>query len=167
VPIDATTTYAATPDRVLAALTDEAFLREVARALEAQVQELSSHADGPATTTRMRLTAPTTGVPPVFARFVGRTVPVTDVTTWRPDGDGGYRGALDLRAEIMGRSAIVTCERRLTPADGGGTRATVTGDAKVDAPLIGRQAEGAVRDLVTQVVLRREHEVLQRRLAEG
>jgi hypothetical protein len=42
----------------------------------------------------------------------------------------------------------------------------VTGDAKVDAPFIGRQAEGAVRDLVTQVVLRREHEVLQRRLGE-
>jgi hypothetical protein len=40
----------------------------------------------------------------------------------------------------------------------------VTGDARVDAPLIGRQAEAAVRDLVTQVVLRREHEVLLRRL---
>ena len=165
-PIDATTSYAATPDRVLAALTDEAFLREVASALEAQVQEVSSRTEGPGTTTVMRLTAPTTGIPPVFARFVGNTVPVTERTTWTSDGDGGYRGALDLRAEIMGRQAVVACERRLTPASGGGTRATVTGDAKVDAPFIGRQAEGAVRDLVTQVVLRREHEVLQRRLDE-
>ena len=167
VPIDATTTYAAAPDRVLAVLTDEVFLREVARALEAQVQEVASDVDGTGTRTTMRLSAPTTGIPPVFARFVGRTVPVSEVTTWTPDGDGGFRGALDLRAEIMGREARVTCERRLTPASGGGTRATVTGDARVDAPLIGRQAEAAVRDLVTQVVLRREHEVLQRRLGEG
>jgi hypothetical protein len=89
------------------------------------------------------------------------------VTTWTSDGAGGHRGSLDLRAEIMGREARVTCERRLTPAAGGGTRATVTGDAKVDAPFIGRQAEGAVRDLVSQVVLRHEHEVLRRRLGEG
>ena len=164
-PIDATTSYSADPDRVLAVLTDETFLREVAQALEAQVQEASSRADGTDTTTRVRLSAPTTGIPPVFARFVGTTVPVSQVTLWTPDGDGGWRGALDLRAEIMGREARVTCERRLTSAPGGGTRATVTGDAKVDAPLIGRQAEGAVRDLVSQVVLRREHEVLERRLA--
>ncbi len=166
-PIDATTSYAADPDRVLAVLTDETFLREVAQALEAQVQEASSRADGAATTTRMRLSAPTTGIPQVFARFVGNTVPVAQTTTWTADGDGGHRGTLDLRAEIMGRQARVTCERRLTPAAGGGTRATVTGDAEVDAPFIGRQAEGAVRDLVSQVVLRREHEVLQRRLGEG
>ncbi|GAB3193744.1 hypothetical protein GCM10027261_10100 [Geodermatophilus arenarius] len=165
-PIDATTSYTAAPDRVFAELTDEVFLREVAQALDAEVREVSSEANGAGTTTRVRLSAPTTGIPPVFARFVGRTVPVTETTTWRPDGDGGYRGALDLRAEIMGREARVTCERRLTPA-AGGTRATVTGDARVDAPLIGRQAEGAVRDLVTQVVLRREHEVLQRRLGES
>ena len=162
-PIDVTTTYAADPDRVLAVLTDEAFLREVAQELEAQVQEVSSLADGTDTRTTMRLSAPTTGIPPVFARFVGRTVPVSQVTTWTPDGDGGWRGALDLRAEIMGREARVTCDRRLVPASGG-TRATVTGEARVDAPFIGRQAEGAVRDLVSQVVLRREHEVLERRL---
>ena len=164
-PIDVTTTYTAAPDRVLAVLTDETFLREVAQALEAQVQEVSSATDGTDTRTTTRLSAPTTGIPPVFARFVGNTVPVSQVTTWTPDGDGGWRGALDLRAEIMGREARVTCDRRLTPAPGGGTRATVTGDAKVDAPFIGRQAEGAVRDLVSQVVLRREHEVLERRLA--
>ncbi|MGY1738211.1 DUF2505 domain-containing protein [Geodermatophilus sp. SYSU D00684] len=166
-PIDATTNYTAAPDRVFAELTDEVFLREVAQALDGEVHEVSSRANGTGNTTRVRLSAPTTGIPPVFARFVGSTVPVTETTTWQPDGDGGYRGALDLRAEILGREARVTCERRLTPASGGGTRATVTGDAKVDAPFIGRQAEGAVRDLVTQVVLRREHEVLQRRLGEG
>ncbi|MBM7805126.1 uncharacterized protein YndB with AHSA1/START domain [Geodermatophilus bullaregiensis] len=165
-PIDVTQTYAADPDRVLAVLTDEAFLREWARALEARVEEVSSHRDGAGTTTTVRLDAPTTGIPPVFARFVGRTVPVLDVRTWTPDGDGGHRGTLDVRSEIMGRTALVTGERRLLAA-GGGTRATVTGDVRVDAPLVGRQAEAAVRELVTQVVLRHEHEVLLRHLGES
>ena len=56
----------------------------------------------------------------------------------------------------------MTGERRLLAVPEG-TRSTVTGDAKVDAPLIGRQAEAAVRELVL-VVLRREDEVLRRRL---
>ena len=163
-PIDVVQTYTADPDRVLAVLTDEQFLREFAQALEAQVEEVSSRQDGAGTTTTLRMAAPTTGIPPVFARFVGRTVPVLDVHAWTPDGDGGHRGTLDVRAEIMGRTAVVTGERRLVPADGGGTRATVTGDVRVDAPLIGRQAESAVQELVTAVVLRREHETLLRRL---
>nr|WP_256375500.1 DUF2505 family protein [Modestobacter sp. DSM 44400] len=45
-----------------------------------------------------------------------------------------------------------------------GHRSTATGDAEVDAPLIGRQVEAAVRELVG-VVLRRESEVLARRPA--
>ncbi|MGR7023091.1 DUF2505 domain-containing protein [Geodermatophilus sp. URMC 62] len=162
-PIDVTQTYAADPDRVLAVLTDERFLREFAQALEAQVEEVSSRQDGASTRTSLRMAAPTTGIPPVFARFVGRTVPVFDVHTWTADGSGGHRATLDVRAEIMGRTAVVTGERRLLPADGG-TRATVTGDVRVDAPIIGRQAESAVQELVTAVVLRREHETLLRRL---
>ena len=49
---------------------------------------------------------------------------------------------------------------RLRPiADG--TRSTVTGEAEVDAPVVGRQAEAAVRELA-MVVLRREDDVLRR-----
>jgi hypothetical protein len=157
VAIDLSYTYAATPDAVLALLTDEQFLRDRAAALGAQVQELTVSG----TTTSTRLAAPTAGIPPVFARFVGSSVSVVERTTWVPDGDG-HRAGLDIRAEVFGRTVQVTGERRLTPADGG-TRSSVTGDAKVDAPLIGRQAESAVRELV-QVVLRREDEVLRRRL---
>jgi hypothetical protein len=67
-----------------------------------------------------------------------------------------------VRAEVFGRTVQVTGERLLTPA-ADGTRSTVTGTAHVDAPLIGRQAEGAVSELVA-VVLRREDELLRRRL---
>ena len=155
--IDFSASYPATPDAVLALLTDEQFLRERAAALGAQLQELS--VAGMATT--IRFAAPTAGIPPVFARFVGSSVSVVERTTWAPDG-GGHRAVLDVGAEVFGRTVRVDGERRLQPADGG-TRSTVTGDATVNAPLIGRQAEGAVRELVG-VVLKREDEALRRRL---
>jgi hypothetical protein len=80
-----------------------------------------------------------------------------------PGADGGHRAALDVRAEVLGRTVRVDGERRLEAVDPG-TRSTVSGDAKVNAPLIGRQAEGAVRELIA-VVLRREDELLRRRLS--
>ena len=156
--IDSSSTYPAGPDAVLALLTDERFLRDRAVALGAQVQDVSVEGG----TTTVRLAAPTAGIPPVFARFVGSSVSVVERTSWTPDA-GGHRAALDIRAEVFGRTVQVTGERRLAP-EGAGTRATVTGDAHVDAPLIGRQAESAVRELV-QVVLRREDELLRRRLS--
>lgn len=158
VPIDSTSTHPATPDAVLALLTDEQFLRDRAAALGAQVQEVT--VTGTRTTTR--LAAPTEGIPPVFARFVGSSVSVVERSDWAPDGAGGHRTDLDVRAEVFGRTVQITGERRLLP-EGTGTRSTVTGDATVDAPLIGRQAEGAVRELVA-VVLRKEDELLRRRL---
>jgi Protein of unknown function (DUF2505) len=157
VAIDLSHSYAATADAVLALLTDEQFQRDRAAALGAQVQEVT--VVGSSTT--VRLTAPTAGIPPLFARFVGASVSVLEQTAWTLDGDG-YRADLDVRSEIFGRTVRVSGERRLLATDGG-TRSTVTGDAKVNAPLIGKQAEGAVRELVS-VVLRREHELLQQRL---
>jgi hypothetical protein len=68
-----------------------------------------------------------------------------------------------VHASVFGRRAGISGERRLVP-DGDGTRSTVTGEASVDAPLIGRQAEAAVRELAL-VVARREEEVIRRWLA--
>jgi hypothetical protein len=158
VPIDLAHTYAAPPDAVLGLLTDEQFLRDRAAALRADVQEVTVAG----TEATVRLAAPTAGIPPVFARFVGSSVSVVEHTRWTPDGAGGHRADLDVRTEVFGRTVQVTGERRLTP-EGSGTRSTVTGDARVDAPLIGRQAEGAVRELVG-VVLAREDELLRQRL---
>ena len=158
-PFDSTVSYPASPDAVLAVLTDEQFLRDRAAALNAQVQEVtvSGHA------TSVRLSAPTAGIPPVFARFVGSAVAVVERAAWVPDGEGGHRSPLDVQSEVFGREVRVTGERRLLP-EAGGTRSTVTGDVRVDAPLVGRQAADAVRELMT-VVLRREDELLRARLA--
>jgi hypothetical protein len=90
-------------------------------------------------------------------------VSVIERTTWRPDHDRGHRADLDVRAEVLGRTVRFSGERLLLPVTEG-TRSTVTGEARVDAPLIGRQAEGAVRELVS-AMLRREEELLRQRLA--
>jgi hypothetical protein len=164
VPIDHVATYPAGPDDVLAVLTDESFLRDYARALGARLEEVdtATEDDGPRTT--VRLLAPTTGIPAVFTRFVGREVPVVDRRVWATDGDHGHRGVLHVSAEVFGRTAVIRGERRLAPV-AGGTRSTVTGEAEVDAPLVGRQAEAAARELAL-VVLRREDEVLRRWLGD-
>ena len=158
-PIDVSTLHAAPPDRVRSVLTDESFLSATTAALGAQLQEAVS--DG--TRTRVRMLAPTAGIPAVFARFVAPEVEVTDTRTWRADGDG-WGCDLEVRAEVFGRTVEVLGTRRLVPDGQGRTRSVVTAEARVDAPLVGRQAEAAVRQLV-QVVLRREAELLDARLA--
>ncbi|TFV56254.1 DUF2505 domain-containing protein [Geodermatophilus sp. DF01-2] len=158
-PIDHTATFPAGPDDVLAVLTDEAFLRDYAQALGARLESVETGAadDGPRTT--LRLVVPTAGIPAVFTRFVGREVAVVDRRSWTADG-GGHRGVLQVEGRVLGRRAAVRGERRLRAA-GGGTRSTVTAEAEVDAPMVGRQAEAAVRELA-MVVLRREDDVLRR-----
>jgi hypothetical protein len=157
VPIDHTATFPAGPDDVLAVLTDEAFLRDYAQALGARLESVESAQDGGNPRTTLRLVVPTLGIPAVFTRFVGRQVAVADRRSWTAD-DGGHRGVLLVEARILGRTAAVRGERRLRPiADG--TRSTVTGEAEVDAPVVGPEA--AVRELAL-VVLRREDDVLRR-----
>ena len=159
-PIDHTATFPAGPDDVLAVLTDEAFLRDYAQTLGAQLESVESDPDHGSPRTTLRLVVPTLGVPGVFTRFVGREVAVADRRSWTADDDGGHRGVLLVEGRILGRTAAVRGERRLRPT-AEGTRSTVTGEAEVDAPIVGRQAEAAVRELA-MVVLRREDDVLRR-----
>jgi hypothetical protein len=164
VPIDHTATFAAGPDDVLAVLTDEAFLRDWAAVLGARLQDVETETDDGHRRTTVRLLAPTLGVPAVFTRFVGGEVEVVDRRAWRSDGGSGHRGVVQVSAEVFGREAAVRGERRLTSVEAG-TRSTVTGEAAVDAPVVRRQAEAAVRELAL-VVLRREDEVLRRWLGD-
>jgi hypothetical protein len=160
-PIHHTASYPAEPARVLAMLTDEGFLRDYAAALGAQVEELSVEpGDRPRTSLRLRV--PVFGVPRPFRRFVGGQIPLADRRTWRSGDEGGYEAEVEVRIEVGGRAAVV-CARQTLRAAAEGTSAEVTGEAFVDVPLIGRQAEAAVRE-GAMVVLRRETEVLRRRL---
>ena len=161
-PFDHSATYPAGPDAVLAVLLDEAFLRDRADALGARVQDVQvAPVDGGHRTT-VHLSSPTAGIPPLFARFFGTEVTIVDRSTWSPDGSAGHRAVVEVHAQVFGRRAGITAERRLT-AVADGTRSSLSGEASVDAPLIGRQAEAAVRELAVAVA-RREEAVLRRHL---
>ena len=157
--------FPAAPTDVLAVLTDRGFLTAYADDLGAHLDGVATSGPDDARRTELQLRVPTRGIPPAFARFVGAEVAVADVRTWRPDGDGGYAADTEVRARIFGRDAVVLGTSTLTP-DADGTLATNAARVTVDAPFVGRQAESAVAQLVT-VVLRREAELLRRRLADG
>jgi Protein of unknown function (DUF2505) len=157
--------HPAAPADVLAVLTDPEFLAAWAAELGTRLDGVeTSGADG-SRRTEVRLRVATRGIPPAFARFVGADVAVREVRAWRPDGAGGASADTEVQARIFGRDAVVRGTTTLAP-DGEGTLATTTARVTVDAPVVGRQAESAVAQLVV-VVLRREAELLRRWLAGG
>lgn len=155
--------FAAAPAEVLAVLTDRDFLTEYARELGAGLDGVETSGSDGLRRTELRLRVPTRGIPPAFARFVGAEVAVRDVRSWRSDGDGGFTADTRVEARIFGRDALVVGTSTLA-ASPEGTVATTAARVTVDAPFVGRQAESAVAQLVA-VVLRREDELLRRRLA--
>ncbi|MEI4278496.1 DUF2505 domain-containing protein [Klenkia terrae] len=153
-PFTHETTVPATPQVLVDTLTDESFVRAALADLGADVREVTVEG----TTTRARYTVPTTGIPEAFARFVGDRVEVTDVRTWTPDGDGAT-GTVLVTTTLFGRAVKLEAQRRITP----GATITSTGNSKVDAPFVGRKAEGAVDELAV-VVLRKEAATLAGRV---
>jgi hypothetical protein len=154
VPFTHETAVHADPATVVATLTDEAFVRAALADLGAEVREVT--VDG--TTTRARYSVATQGIPQAFARFVGDRVEVLDVRTWTVAGDGAT-GTVLVTTTLFGRDVKLEGERRIT----GSSTVTSTGRSHVDAPFVGRKAEGAVDELAV-VVLRKEAETLARRL---
>lgn len=139
---------------VVGTLTDEVFVRAFLADLGADVREVVVE---PGRTTA-RYTVPTQGIPEVFARFVGDRVELTDVRTWTVDGDTAT-GTVLVTASVFGRDVRLEGDRRIT----GGTL-TTTGRSHVDAPFVGRKAEGGVDELAV-VVMKKEAETLSRRVS--
>ncbi len=147
------------PAALLETLTDEEFVRAALADLGADVREVTVGRTG----TTARYSVPTRGIPPMFARFVGERVEVTDVRSWSADEDGTrVTGTVEVSTRLFGRDVRLTGERRIEPS-GTGSRVTSSGRSSVDAPLVGRQAEGAVDELAV-LVLRAEAATLQRRV---
>ncbi|SDG51729.1 Protein of unknown function [Klenkia brasiliensis] len=139
---------------VVATLTDEAFVRAFLADLGAEVRDVQV---GEGRTTA-RYTVPTQGIPEVFARFVGDRVELTDVRTWTVDGDTAT-GTVLVTASVFGRDVRLEGDRCIA----GGTL-TTTGRSHVDAPFVGRKAEGGVDELAV-VVMKKEAGTLGRRLS--
>jgi hypothetical protein len=158
VPVQHSAVLPAAPERVLDVRTQEEFLRACAAELGVRVDDVDVRREDGGVRTTLELRASTVGIPAAFRRFLGSDVAVVDGRAWTPDGDGGYVAAVEVRAEIFGRAAVVRGRQALIPVPEG-TAVTTTADVSVDAPVMGRQAEAAVRQLVS-IVLRREADLI-------
>lgn len=149
--------YDAPPADVAAMLADPAFVEDRCRrtgALE-QTVDVDGDAAGAFTVTTVR-TMPTDDFPDVAKRFVGETIVLKQVDSWRAAGADGSRTG-DVRLKIAGAPIELLGTMTLSP-DGAGTVQELLGDLKASVPLLGGKLEKAAAPAIV-MALRKEEEV--------
>lgn len=157
--------YPAGPHEVAAMLADPAFLDRYCAATGAvrHTADVDGDADGPFTVTTVR-TMPTDDFPDVARRFVGETVDIRQVDSWRAAaGDGSREGTSAV--EISGTPLRLTGTLRLA-AGGEGTVEVVDGNLKASVPLIGGALEKAAEPAI-RAALRKQGKVAAAWLTEA
>ncbi len=135
--------FAAPPARAYAMLTDEAYLTEVCEASKAK--SYSVEVDGDTTRSRRVLEAPAAA-----ARFTGPDMEVVEEIAWGPaEADGSRRGRLTIT--VPGQPVNMNGTANLTAA-GEGSLLEVSGDLKVNVPLLGKKLEQSAAPAVLAAV---------------
>lgn len=136
-----------TPDAVWSMILDPDFRTQVCEdtgALDYSI-EIEEHDDGGATVTVER-TMPA-DVPDFVKKFVGETIDIKHIETWRaPEADGSRSGEFHL--DIVGQPAQMLGSMRLE-ADGTGAREAIDGELKVAVPFFGKKIEPEVAKAIT------------------
>ncbi|SDE13689.1 Protein of unknown function [Auraticoccus monumenti] len=133
-PMDISTRaeFPAPPAEAYAMLTDEAYLTEVCEASKAHKFTVS--VDGSTTRTTRTLDAPSAA-----AKFTGPTMDVVEDISWGPAAaDGSRTGTINIT--VPGQPVTVKGTTELAAA-GSGSVLTVSGDLKVNIPLLGKKLE--------------------------
>lgn len=156
------------PERTLAELTDETFLRDFAAEVGVDLLDLRLSADGDQQAASMTWSFRTdkAGIPELARRFLPAEVQLTWGQSWGPLVADSATGRLSV--ELLGRpSATSTGACRVAPRSGGTTLTTTTSTkAALPFPVAGR-VEGLIdRDLVGWILVVQAR-VLQRRAAEA
>lgn len=126
--------FAADADTVHAMMIDEDYLIRVCEATGSKAYSVSVDGD----TTRSDRTLES---PPAAAKFTGPTLQVVEVIAWQPKAADGTRIG-DIETGVPGQP--VTLKGTITAEESGGsTVLTLTGDLKVNIPLLGRKLEQA------------------------
>lgn len=132
--ISARTTFDADPATTYDLLTDKAFLEAVCVAGHSLSYDVA--VDGSTTTTTQELPSPD-----LAANFVGKTLTVVQVIEWGgPAADGSRVGQLNMtipRQPVQLKGTV-----SLSPV-GATTVADLTGELKVNVPLLGKKLEQA------------------------
>lgn len=124
--------FAATPEEVYAMMLDQAFLEEVCVASQSISYDVS--VDG--TSTKASRTLPS---PESAARFTGPQLTVVEDVQWaEAGGDGARSGTLTMT--VLGQPVRLSGRLQIAPG-GRGTTVDLTGELKVNIPLLGRKLE--------------------------
>lgn len=124
--------FAADPPTVYAMLLDQGYQEEVCVASRAVRYDVAI--SPPITRTSRTLTAPAD-----TARFTGSELTIVEEITWS-DADAGDSRTGQMHLTVSGQPVALRGQLRLAPG-GRGTLVRLTGDLKVNVPLLGRKLE--------------------------
>lgn len=141
--------YPATPERVLSILTDRDFLREWAAELQFLSHEADVQEKDGVWSIYLRLVASTKDIAPIFRRLVGSEIVMHVRREWIADGNGGYRGKLDIEAKVKGRPVSVSGSLILEPSIVG-TEFVAEWKTSAKVKIIGGPVRDAIDDLVEE-----------------
>lgn len=141
--ISSTADFAADPQTVMEMLTTKEFLEEVSRAAGASDIEVT--VDGDTTINQRALPAPDQ-----IAKFTGPKITVVEQIVWGPAaGDGSRDGAVTLT--VPGQPVKMTGTAALAPG-GRGSTIDISGDLKVNIPLLGKTIEKSTAPAILEAV---------------
>lgn len=141
--INAHVEFAADPARTFEMLTDPSFLEQVA--LESEGTNIEVSVEGNTTTSRRDLPAPD-----VAKKLTGDTLRIEETVEWgEADADGTRSGTVTVT--VKGQPAKMNGTVKMTPG-GPGTVGDVSGELKVNIPLMGKKIEKMAAPLIIEGV---------------
>ncbi len=133
--------YDASPAEVHAMLGEPAFREKVCAAMRALRHEVTITGDADAMSVVIDQTQPAKGVPSFATKFVGSEIQIVQAEEWSGTTEA------DLSVTIPGKPGHLKGTIALT-GNGSGTVETVTGDIKVNIPLVGGKLEGLIATML-------------------
>lgn len=149
--------YDAAPERVYAMLADRSFREEVCDAQRVLERSVTVTPDGAGMQVTVDQKQPAKGIPSFAQKIVGDQIHILQKEAWSGPTDA------DLEVTIPGKPGNLVGEVTLRP-NGTGTVETVSGEIKVNIPLVGGKLEKLIADMLEKA-LRTENRVGDRWLA--
>lgn len=137
--IDTRAEFAAAPDKVFAMLTDKSFQEQVCERSHSRSHDVII--DGNNVKTSRKLPAPDAARP-----FTGETLTVVEDVTWADAGADGSRSAV-VTLKVPGQPVSFNGRYQLA-AGGPGSTLSLSGQLKVNVPLMGKKLEQAAAPAV-------------------